>query len=629
MRRRDFLAVGAAPLARAAGARGWLLTDEAGITAAKDKAARQAWAGAALRALVTGAEKAASAPVDLPERGGQWPHWYSCKKDGATLKTVSPTEHRCPVCGAVYRGDPYDAVALYWVHSRNSRAIRDLALAWRFTGRAEFARRARELLLGYAARYGAYRLHNTRDEEKVGGGRIMAQTLDEAVWLIPVAFGYALARESFPAADRERVERDLLRAAAETIRAHRMGIHNIQCWKNSAVGLAGFATGSDELAGEAIDDPERGFRVQIARGVTDDGLWFEGSLGYHHYTMEGLWPLAEAARLAGTDLYTERYRTLYDAPLALALPDGDAPGFNDSSGGNALAAGPLYELAFARWKTPAYGRLAARGRRDSAEALLYGAEAVPSGPMIPEESTILRAAGYAMLRGGGVAVAERFGMHGGGHGHPDKLNIVTWGAGRPWGLDPGSINYGVPLHQEWYRSTIAHNTVAVDQQLQGNADGKLEEWSERDGETTLAASADGAYPGVSLRRTVTLRKGRVEDRFECRSETPHVYDWTFHAPGAVACSLKMEARAGALGDGAGCQHIREVAAAHTDEAWWVRWERDGARFTLRMEAAAGTEVFTGAGPGRDPAARVPCVVVRRRGAETVYRAVHEFQSRLG
>ena len=45
-----------------------------------------------------------------------------------------------------------------------------------------------------------------------------------------------------------------------------------------------------------------------------------------------------------------------------------------------------------------------------------------------------------------------------------------------WGLDPGSINYGVPLHREWYRSTIAHNTVTVDGALQAEKDGQADQW---------------------------------------------------------------------------------------------------------------------------------------------------------
>ena len=237
---------------------------------------------------------------------------------------------------------------------------------------------------------------------------------------------------------------------------------------------------------------------------------------------------------------------------------------------------------------------------------------------------MLRAAGYAMLRAGGAAVAERFGMHGGGHGHPDKLAIATFAAGRNWGLDPGSINYGVPLHQEWYRATIAHNTVAVDGQNQKAADGKLEDWKTAAGATTLAASADAVYPGVTLRRTLLLAKGRLDDRFECRSETERTFDWAFHSAGKLTTSLELAPRPGPLGERNGYQHIANVSSARTDAAWSATWEDGGARYTIRMEAAPGTEVFVGEGPGRDPAERVPVIVVRRLARQTVFRALHDF-----
>jgi len=602
----------------------YLLIDEAGIQVARRKAESLPWARRALDNLLAAAERDLHELPPIPERGGQWPHWYSCRRDGATLRTVSPTEHRCPVCGEVYRGDPYDAVFIYRVHNRLSRAARDLGLAFRFTGRREFARRAGEILNGYADRYLSYPRHNTQGEDRVGGARATAQTLDESVWLIPLAWAYALVRETLPEQARRHIENDLLLPAAEVIRQHKMGVHNIQCWKNSAVGLVGLVTGSDELVREAIEDPDRGFRVQIARGVTPDGLWWEGSLGYHQYTMQALWPLAEAARLAGIDLYTERYRSLFQAPLALALPNGDPPGFNDSAGGNLAAAGPLYELAYARWGEPAFGRLLAHTPRESLEALLWGRPEAAGGPMVPAESVLLAHAGYAVLRSPAMVAAVRFGMHGGGHGHPDKLNIVTYGAGRLWGLDPGSINYGVPLHREWYRSTIAHDTVSVDEQLQSNADGSLVKWDA--GETpTLAASADAAYPGVRLRRTLRLSGNELEDRFECSSESEHAYDWAFHASGRLTVSVPLEPRPGPLGQNNGYQHITQVSAGRTDEAWWARWEAAGAEMILRFERGPVTEIFVGLGPGRDPTERVPVLVVRRKTKAAVFSVRHQVR----
>lgn len=380
--------------------------------------------------------------------------------------------------------------------------------------RREYAQKAGEILLAYADRYAGYPLHDINGNARVGGGRIMAQTLDESVWLIPLAFGYALVRETMPDAARAHVEKDLLVAAADVIRSHKMGIHNIQCWKNSAVGLAGLAANNEALVREAIDDPQRGFRVQIARGITDDGLWYEGSF-------------------------------------------------------------------------------------------------------IPTASVIMKNAGFAMLRADGNAIAIRFGKHGGGHGHPDKLNIVTYAAGHLFGLDAGSINYGVPLHREWYRATIAHNTVAVDGKNQSNVDGQLEQWSE----ASISARVD-AYRGVTLRRTLRLEGSTLQDRFECSSGAEHDYDYAFHAVGEFGTSLGLKAR-GPLG----YLHVEKVSEARPSGDWWAEWEQGRARWRLNVKGVPGTTVYTGVGPGRTPADRVPLVIVRRHGKETVYDCTREFSAK--
>lgn len=603
----------------------YLLVDQAEIDAARAKAERHQWARAALDDLLARAEKALSEPVRLPDRGGQWPHWYSCTRDGARLQTVSETEHRCPVCGDVYSGDPYDAVILYSVHRRYSNAIRDLGLAYRFTGRKEFAERAGEILMAYADRYSNYPLHDRNGQPKTGGGRVMAQTLDESVWLIPVVFGYALVRDTLDAEQKRHIEEDLLVPAAEVIRSHRMRIHNIQCWKNSAVGLVGIATNHPELVEEAIENPERGFRVQIEQGVTHDGLWWEGSLGYHQYTMNALWPLAEAARLSGIDLYSERYRSLYNAPIDLALPNGDAPGFNDSAGANLSAYGSLYEIAYARWQMPAHGRVVSSASRQTLEALLYGAEELPEGHPVPTASTLLMDAGYAVLRSSSLTAVMRYGQHGGGHGHPDKLNVVTFGAGRLGGLDPGSINYGVPLHREWYKSTIAHNTVAVDEANQTAKDGELENWDAKAGSVTARASE--AYPGVELIRSLTLQDGSLRDRFECRSEKAHTYDWAFHVPGKPRIDKSLGKASGVLGKTNGYQHLRLKRRGKTSESFTCTWDLDGATLELQVKGAPGTEIFLGEGPGRKPETPASALIIRRRTKETAFEVIHKFHGR--
>lgn len=606
---------------------GYLLIDDAGIEAARQKAARHGWASAALDRIVAGAEQALSSPVHIPERGGQWNLWYSCGKDGVSLETVSATEHRCPACGATYTGEPYDAVVVGRTHNAYSAQLLDLGLAYRFSGRDEFAARAAAILLGYAERYPSYPRRDKYGEDRAGGGRLLSQTLDEARWLVRVAWAYSLLRDALATDQRRQIETALLLPAADLLREDQWGVHNKQCWMNAGSGLVGFATGDRELIDEAIAHPERGFRALVARGVTDEGLWWEGSLGYHFMVMHALVLLAEAAHHAGIDLYSERFLRMWDAPLALALPDGNPPGFNDNPGTNLTDQVGLYEVGYARTRRADYGRLLAATARDALESLLFGLEDPPAGPYLPERSSLLRSAGYAVLRSPEAAVAVRFGRQGGDHGHLDKLNVVTFGAGALFGLDPGTVAYSVPLYEGWYRATLAHNTVVMTRKNQAGLNaGAVETWVSEPGVTTLVVATDSAYPDVLLRRTLTLRGVELADRFECASATArHSFDWVFHSPGQFSSSLDFQPRGKPLGDADGYQYVEGVAEAETDGDWWARWEQGDARLTVRFKAAPGTRVFHGFGPGKDPREKVPLLIVRRLAIRTVFDALHRFE----
>jgi len=39
-----------------------------------------------------------------------------------------------------------------------------------------------------------------------------------------------------------------------------------------------------------------GLNAQIAQGIKEDGFWYEGSIGYHFYTIHSMEPLILAAR---------------------------------------------------------------------------------------------------------------------------------------------------------------------------------------------------------------------------------------------------------------------------------------------------------------------------------------------
>ena len=301
----------------------YLFINQAEIEAVKAKATRCAWAANGLKDLVKQAEEALAKPIHIPDRGGQWGHWYSCPKDGVTLVPDSPTRHRCPKCGTIYTGEPYDSVYITHQHGRNAAAMRDMGLAFRFTGRPEFAGRTAELLLGYAERYASYPRRDPNGKDTVNSGRVMSQTLDESTWLIPVTWGYALVRSTLSQQQRRQIEYRLLIGAVDTIIGRSYArLPNIQCWKDAAIAGVGFTLANDDLVAEALDHPVRGFRVLMDKYGLPCGVWGEASLGYHQYTLSALWPLAEGARHHGIDLYSNaHYRGLFDGPITMAFPE--------------------------------------------------------------------------------------------------------------------------------------------------------------------------------------------------------------------------------------------------------------------------------------------------------------------
>ena len=109
---------------------------------------------------------------------------------------------------------------------------------------------------------------------------------------------------------------------------------------------------------------------------------------------------------------------------------------------------------------------------------------------------------------GTASAVLTYGPFGGGHGHFDKLSFVYFAMGEEQGYDPGrsrSQAYRLPVHRNWYRATVGHNTVAVDRESQEGVEGALELFLSNSKVSAAAANTDLAYEGVMHHRLVVLR----------------------------------------------------------------------------------------------------------------------------
>lgn len=614
-----------------------LLFNREGINELKERISRYDWAKVQWDALKRRTDAALKETINLPPRGGNWWHYYACPKHGASLRTGKQIgewkwEHICPIDNEVLESDPtkperdYDGVVVMSVHGRFANLVRDLGIVYQVTGDQRYAEKAKEILMAYADRYLSYPLHDIRGRPQIGGGRVGPQTLDEAVWLIPMTQGADLIWETLTETKRQYLAQKLfLPAVKEVILPHKMGVHNIQCWKNSAVGLVGFLLGDEQLIWEAIDNPERGYWVQMKRGVSEDGVWWEGAWGYHFYTLSALWHLTEAARNCGLNLYSAELKRMFDAPFKFMMPNWRLPAFNDSTEvalrteiGFARfgVTQPIYELAYARYREPMYAALLYGSERRSDFALWFGVGELPEPQPLRWQSVNYPASGYAILAEGegeqATWICLKYGPHGGGHGHPDKLNFILYARGQLLILDPGMARYGVPIHSGWYRTTLAHNTLVVDESNQKPAEGKCLAFGEEKGVNFVAAHAGDIYDGVTFVRAIALLDKDniiVFDRVRCERE--RLLDISLHLRGKWSSFPEGESWVPPGKDG--YRYMRDATIREVKGKTVVSVEAgNGWQVSVTLLADAPFDLITALGVGSHAEDRVPMLMVRRR-----------------
>ena len=99
-----------------------------------------------------------------------------------------------------------------------------------------------------------------------GWGKVANHSLDESVWLIPIARAYDLVREALTPGQRTLIETNLLAVAAEHIRDQKFHrIHNIECWHNAAIAAVGICLNEGEFQKVAWRTTS-GFTTSCGRG---------------------------------------------------------------------------------------------------------------------------------------------------------------------------------------------------------------------------------------------------------------------------------------------------------------------------------------------------------------------------
>ena len=546
-----------------------------------------------------------------------------CPEDGSPLSfdPWRPQEHRCASCGREYTGARHDGAWARWQHLWLAERAAELAALGALAGREDAAQAAAGLLAAYAARYADY----PNRDNVLGPSRLFFSTYLESIWLNTYLTAGWLLREA--GALDPSVEEGVSAVADEAanlIGEFDEGFSNRQTWHNAALAAIAVWFQDEELAGRVIEGPT-GVIAHLVRGFGDDGMWYEGE-NYHLFALRGQLLAMGWARQAGVDILADRrlaarLEGALRAPALTALPDFTFPARKDSRFGVSLAQ-PMYlelwEIGAARlggadldlWDwlhalyaspSPAAERFdsylhevgleapRSRSRSDlSWWALLEMAPTLPAGTGAWRPgNTLLESQGLAILRRGDRYASLECGAYGGGHGHPDRLNLTLHASGRHWLPDPGTGSY-VARDLFWYRSTLAHNAPRLDGVSQPQSDAECAAF----GESGDWAWARGRCAGFI--RTIVAGPRYLLDVLELSEPEAHRVELPWH-PNAMVTEPAGRWEPETGGTDEFVRRLERFVPATPAPIRLRAAAPDGPRLTLHLDP--GAELLRGEAPG--------------------------------
>lgn len=585
-----------------------------------------------------------------------------CAEHGVALEfdPYTPHEHRCPLCGAVHTGERHDRWWVWWYQLwLAERAVHAAALA--VLGHDDAAARlAGDILRQCAERYLGY----PNRDNALGPTRPFFSTYLESIWMLQLAIALDLLEVDGRAGGLSGLVRDrLLEPSAALIASFDEHGSNRQVWNDAAMLAAGRLLGRDDLVDRALAGAS-GLRAQLAGGLLADGTWYEGE-NYHLFAHRGLWYGVTMAEAMGAVLPPElvaRFEEGFATPFASALPDYTFPSRRDSQYAVSLrqwrtaescelglarrddprlrgALWELYERPGIPRRDPGRWRSTAESERNEPasaltradlgwRSLLLARPGLPPLQPVPARSALLEGQGLAVLRrdGGRAWLALDYGHAGGGHGHPDRLDVLLSVGDDRWLDDMGTGSYVDPsLH--WYRSTLAHNAPLVNGQSQQRTAGVLRAWDERggvgwaDAELRLGAAASG----VRVRRSLVMMPDYAVDRLEWQAAADVDFALPIHLDARVDGAGPFQG-AVLLGGSApedGFAFVRDAEVAPAAARTVLRLERGGRIVGWVLVEPAG-EIWRAIAPGPPGRAPRPFLLLRWRSGEGVAHVVWDW-----
>lgn len=558
---------------------------------------------------------------DSPELLSGWGHDYFCNEDGGALiyDINTPHVHRCPICGKEYTGIKYDQCWRYTYRYNLMASLPKAALLYRVTKDRKYISYIERILNFYKESYLKFKLQAKGKVVEdltidVGGAsRIMPQGLNEAIMITKISFALELIKDEISQEWIEDLYNNFFKHVIDILDKQRVRIHNIALWIGAAIASVG-ALLNDKSIIDSVYNGEFGVKNQIKYGFTKDGFWYEGSIHYNYFALEGVVTFFMIAKLNNYEIDKETLDSILfilKAPYEYSFKNLRLPNPNDGWPDLGLKTySYIYYMAYATYRDELKELLEIiEGNKDERtdvalsktyyfenriplEKLVFGPEI--EGKDIPDrrKSKLFSNSSFGMLRNNRVNVFMKYGHYTESHIHPDKMNLEVMIDEKYLTRDLSNPGYGSKMCNEWNRMTLSHNSVVIDGKNQNTVNaGKVEVFTD----TQMKAVNEEAYSdNTKFIREINLLERGYEDNFTVETTNSKVKDWFFHLEEGIELKTSLTLEVADLGyNENGYQHLKEIKRViNPSERVELIWNFFGKE--LRSEInLEGKELFIG------------------------------------
>ncbi|MGL1891210.1 MAG: heparinase II/III-family protein [Spirochaetaceae bacterium] len=535
-----------------------------------------------------------------------WGHNYFCEQDGGKLifNLKTPKSHICEVCGNEYSSKKYNSTWVYMYRYRAFEIAYKAAIIYKIKNDSKMLEIIVGLLIFYATNYSNFKVHakdkiNVIENGVTGFGKIMPQGLNEAIMLTSIINTLLIVSSDISSDDKKIID-SFVNNITLFLFDQRKAYHNIICWIDCAITCSGIYLDNIEYIDSGLNS-KYGLINQLNHGLTKDYFWYEGSLHYHFFTVEALLNLLLVSEISNYKIESikEFTKQMLISASEVAFDNLVLPNPNDGWPNISLKTySHLFEIAnkvfddiqiwtivnkirtsnLQRQKLPLCEPIFLDGL--GLNRLLFSKDFnTKEMNHFTGKSKNFKSSGFAVIKNEYFNMFFKHGHKSQSHAHPDLGNFELTIKDKIITRDLSNPGYGAVLYDEWYKKTLAHNTVIIG--------GKDQEYSESSNvlkytDSGIHAKFLGCYKDVELNRRIILDGNTVYDHFIVNKNSDDISDYIVHLEAEQISNLNTT-DGDILFNSNGYEHLKDVKRVISKKSQIdIKWSKDYIKFTTRF-----------------------------------------------